>query len=72
MAINTAGATWVEVRTHTEREVDHLSAALESPLLPHDESQYIRGRLAAYRDILALPRLPHTDEPLAFVPEDVI
>ncbi|GAB2889571.1 hypothetical protein GCM10027202_17720 [Microvirgula curvata] len=50
--------TWGAVSKFVEQSLQDARQQLESPTLDHDRSQYLRGRIAALCDVLALTRDP--------------
>lgn len=53
--IDTRSATWRAVKEEIARRIEGDRSWLEARTLPESETQFIRGRIAALRDILALP-----------------
>lgn len=52
--IDVFSETWVQVRDRASAAIEVDRAKLESPGLSHDDSNILRGRIAAHREILAL------------------
>lgn len=50
--------TWIAVSQFAELSLQDARRQLESPTLDHDRSQYVRGRIAALREVLAITREP--------------
>lgn len=46
---------WVAVSHHAEQELQAAREKLELRGIEHGHSEYLRGKIAALRDILALP-----------------
>lgn len=46
--------TWRAVRDHAQREIEVARERVETPRLDPIETEYLRGRIAVAKDILAL------------------
>lgn len=46
-------ATWIAVAKHCQGEIAELTKAIERPM-PHDETNVMRGKIAALRAVLRL------------------
>jgi len=51
-------ATWRDLVAHLEKLRARESEKLEAPTKDLLETQYIRGKVAAYKELLALPKKP--------------
>jgi hypothetical protein len=50
---------WADIKRHAQDRIEALRNALEQPSADAGETEFIRGRIAAYRDLLGLePRQP--------------
>jgi hypothetical protein len=65
LPINFTGHDWVTLRVHVTSELEKYRAVLESSGKETYLYDQIRGRLAAYREILALQDAPTARNPQA-------
>ncbi|WP_022727231.1 hypothetical protein [Fodinicurvata sediminis] len=61
--IDTASATWDGVKEWGEAQLERSRSTLEAPGTSPIDTEYQRGRVAALRDLLALPRRSELDQP---------
>ena len=54
MAVDTNSITWQEVEAHAKKQIEALRDALEFNNTPHDQAQFLRGKICAYRELLEL------------------
>ena len=55
---------WEVVKARCERGLTGARAALESVDCTHEEAMHLRGKIAAYREVLALADPPLQPNPL--------
>lgn len=60
--IDTASETWRRVAAHCEAAIAEALLTLETPGVDHARSEGLRGRIAALREVLALPAPPEQPE----------
>ncbi|MBV8666735.1 MAG: hypothetical protein JO269_09645 [Burkholderiaceae bacterium] len=56
MNFNFQSEFWKEFSRHLEKLREIERTRLEAPSKDHDETQYMRGKIAAYKELLALPQ----------------
>lgn len=54
MAIDTHSDTWTAVKAKAEKEIESSRSRLETSGHPIDKTEYERGKIRAYREILDL------------------
>jgi hypothetical protein len=47
--------TWVSIRRHLDEEIERWRKANDNPKLSESETAAVRARIAAIKDLLALP-----------------
>ena len=56
--IETSSQTWIAVRKAAEQMIEADRVALEARGLPEPDTEYLRGHIAALKDVLALAAMP--------------
>lgn len=56
--IDPRGPEWVNIKTAIEKEIESLHRTLEIGGTSQTETEYMRGRIAAFRFILAAEKTP--------------
>lgn len=56
--IDRGSDTWRELNRDCTAKIEAMRNTLEQCDLPHADAQYLRGRIAAYRDVLGLADRP--------------
>jgi len=56
MEIDPRSPTWFAVKDFCTKELDTATSALESASMSHEETQFTRGYIKAFRELSKLPK----------------
>lgn len=63
--IDETGHAWQTMRRYIEHRLENLRAQLENPATPADKDMALKGRIQAFKDMLAMPEQLRLQRPPA-------